>query len=210
MATLKDQLEASLAWENRDVTPYTPRHKREDAPDVKPHLRLIDIGDAATAINDLLFDMQGELTPETEAALDELLTKGADKLDAAAWVLRKLAGEAETCKAEATRYRERQQAAERQCEALKARMLYALDAAFGGKLRTDRNTIWSQDSPKVTQIELAADADIQVLDRDNSEFVRKTYELDKVAIRHRYEAGDPIPDAIKITPLPGKRHLRVR
>lgn len=190
--------------------PYIPRAKREDAPDVKPHLRLVDIGDAAVKIQDLLFEAQGELTPEMEAALDQLLELGTDKLDAAAWVVRKLTGEVETCKAEAKRYQERAAAIERDCEALKSRMLYALDSAFSGKLKTDRNTIWSQTSAPVTSIEVSPDADLDKMWQTNSSLLRRKLELNKVEIKNRYEAGDPIPPEITIEELPGKRFLRIR
>jgi hypothetical protein len=181
-------------------------------PDQKP--TLYDIGAEGIAINDVLFEALGELTPEIEQRLDELLAKGAQAMDAAAWVLRRLAGEAETCKLEAERYKARQKALEGNQEALKNRMVFAVDAAFGGKLKTSRNTIWAQNAAPHVSIELATDIDpetaLQVIQRENSCLIRQKLELNKTEIRNRYEAGEPIPSEIVIAELPGTRYLRFK
>ena len=171
---------------------------------------LIDIGARAIAIQDALFELQGELTPEMEQALDALLAEGASALDAAAWVVRKLQSDEEACKAEAKRYHERGQSFARQAEALKARMLFALDAAFSGKLKTERNTIWGQTSPVTVGFEVAPDADLAEIANTDSELVRRKFELDKIACKNRYEAGDPIPGGIQVVENPGKRSLRLK
>jgi len=191
-----------------DTKPFVPLAQR--GPDVKAHISLMDIGEAAIRIQDLLFESMGELIPETEAALDALLAEGAERLDSAAWVVRKLAGDAETCKAEATRFTARQKAYEAQAEALKARMLFAVDAAFGGKLRTAHNTIWGQTSGEVTRIEVAPDADLDKMWWTDSALLRRKLELNKEEIKHRFDAGDPIPASISVEVLPGKRSLRIR
>jgi len=191
--------------------PYIPRKDR--GPDVKVRLTLSDIEQNALAIQDLLFDAVGELTPEIEEALDDLLSHGAQTLDAAAWVVRKLTGEAETCQAEAARYKARAEALERNVEHLKGRMLAVVDTAFSGKLKTPQNTIWGQTSAAVTKIELAADADETSLERiwqSDSSLIRRKLELDKVEIKHRYEAGDALPATISVEVIPGKRSLRIR
>ena len=61
--------------------PFVPLAQR--GPDVKTRpLTLMDIGEAAIAIQDLLFESMGEITPEQEEALDDLLSRGADVLAA--------------------------------------------------------------------------------------------------------------------------------
>src|ERR1019366_4635775 len=139
-------------------------------------MSLIDVGTEALAIQDALFESLGELTPELEAQLDALLAKGADSLDAAAWVVRKLAADEESCKAEAKRYQERAGSFARQGESLKGRMLFALDAAFAGKLKTERNTIWGQNSAPTVGFEVMPDADLAVIANQNSELVRRKFE----------------------------------
>jgi len=183
---------------------------KERGQDVKVKPSLLDIGETAIKIQDALFESMGELTPELEAALDNLLSSGAEALDAAAWVVRKLTGEAETCKAEAKRYMDRAASFEKQAESLKARMLFAVDAAFSGKLKTTHNTIWGQNSPDTVGFEVAPDADLARIAETDSEFVRRKYELDKIALKNRFEAGDKLPDGIQVVTNPGKRYLRIR
>ena len=98
---------------------------------------LMDVGIEAIAIQDALIEAQGELTPELESKLDALLANGADALDSAAWVVRKLTADAEACKEESLRYENRAKSFMGQVDFLKGRMLFALDAAFNGKLKTD-------------------------------------------------------------------------
>jgi hypothetical protein len=189
-----------------DITKtYTPR-----GPDVKTKPTLIDIGETAMHIHDLLRESEGELTPELEAAMDNMLSNGQESLDAAAWVVRQLAGEQSVCEIEAKRYKERAASKERQVEALKGRMLFAVDAAFGGKLKTARNLIWGQDSAPTVGFDVAPDADLEQVAKDQPTFVRRKYELDKLALKRALDAGEAIPNAIAVTENPGKRSLRIR
>ena len=171
---------------------------------------LIEIGEAGLALEAILYEAEGELTPETEALMDSILAEGSGALDNAAFVLRRLETEADFLKSEASRYKARADSLTTQRENLRGRMGFALDAAFSGKLKTERNTLWMQDSPDTLAVEVAADADLAKIAVDNSELVKTTYALDKTAIKRRYEAGDPIPLAITVTPQPGKRSLRMR
>ena len=171
---------------------------------------LIEVGEAGLKLEAMLYEAEGELPPELEAQMDAILAEGATALDNAAWVLRKLEGDAEFLKSEAARYKARADSLLAQRENLRGRVGFALDAAFSGKLKTERNTLWMQDSPDTLAVELAPDADLAQIAVDNSELVKTTYALDKTAIKRRYDAGDPIPNAINVTPQPGKRSLRMR
>lgn len=171
---------------------------------------LFDIGTAGIAIQDAIYDSIGEITPEIEASIDALLADGSESLDGAAWVVRKLEADAEVCKAEAKRYSERGKALEASAEALKERMLFAVDAAFSGKIKTAKNTIWGQNAAPSLTIELAPDADLIALDVTDSELVKKTYALNTTAIRNRFSAGDPIPTAISVHENPPTRFLRIK
>lgn len=188
---------------------YVPRAER--GPDVKPaRMSLMDIGEDALKINDVLREAEGELTLELEAALDSLLASGAQALDAAAWVVRQLTAEATLCKDEASRYAARARSADAQAEALKGRMMFAVEAAFGGKLKTERNTIWTQSSAPTVSFEVAEDADLEKIAQENGVFVRRKLELDKVALKNYWEAGGALPAEIKVTEKPGTRYLRIR
>jgi hypothetical protein len=89
-------------------------------------------------------------------------------------------------------------------------MLFALNAAFGGKLKTAKNTMWAQHAKAALTIEPAPDLDLIALDKINSALVKKTYALNTTEIRHRYEAGEPIPAAIVVTPQPPTEFLQIR
>jgi hypothetical protein len=89
-------------------------------------------------------------------------------------------------------------------------MLFALNAAFGGKLKTAKNTMWTQHAKAALTIEAAPDLDLIALDKINSALVKKTYALNTTEIRHRYEAGEPIPTAIVVTPQPPTEFLQIR
>ena len=171
---------------------------------------LIDVGLEAIAIQDALVENLGELTPELEAKLDALLANGAESLDSAAWVVRKLTADAEACKEESLRYENRAKSFMAQVDYLKGKMLFAVDAAFNGKIKTSKNTIWGQTSAPHVGFEVALWADIAKIAEENSVFVRKQYSLDKTALKQYYENGEPLPAEIQVTELPGTRFLRIK
>lgn len=172
--------------------------------------KLLEIGEAGIRMQDLLYEAEGELTPELETALDSLLSDGKDALDSADWVLRRMDADEEYLKAEAKRLSERAKSISTQRENLRIRMGFVIDATFSGKVKTDKNTLWMQSSPDTLAVELAADADLQQIAKTDSEFVKTSYALDNTAVKNRYLAGEPIPNAITVTPQPGKRSLRMR
>ncbi len=171
---------------------------------------LIEIGEAGLRLESILYEAEGELTPETEALMDSILAEGEAALDSAAYVLRELEGQAEFLKSEAKRYTERANSLLNQRENLRGRMGFALDAAFGGKLKTERNTLWMQTSPDTLAVELAADADLAKVKDEAPGLVKVFYSLDNAAVKDAVKAGQPIPTAINVTPQPGKRSLRMR
>lgn len=173
-------------------------------------MTLVDIGMQAMRFEELLFEAQGEITPEMEERMDALLSQGKENMDAAAWVVRKLTSDAEALKAEAKRLVERAGSFERNAESLKSRMLFTLDAAFNGKLKTERNTIWAQTSADTVGFEVAADADLAEIANENSMVVRRKYELDKPMLKNLLEAGEAIPHGIVVVQNPGKRSLRLK
>ncbi len=173
-------------------------------------MKLFEIGAEAIAIQDALYESIGELTPEIQQRIDTLLSEGADNMVAAAWIVTQLEADAELCKAEAARLKERAATIERNSESLKARMVFAVDSAFNGKLKTATRTIWAQNAAATLTIELAPDADLTKLELTDSEFVKKTLALNTTAIRNRFSAGDPIPSAITVKENPPTRYLRIK
>lgn len=171
---------------------------------------LYDVGTEAIALQDALFDSMGELTPETEAKMDAMLANGETALVSAAWVVDKLEADAELCRAEAKRLTARAEAFEKNVANLKARMLFAVDAAFNGKLKTATRTIWGQNAKPGHTVTLAEGASLEALDVTHSELVKKSYRLDNTAVVNRWAAGDPLPSVLSVVENPPTRFLRIK
>ncbi len=170
---------------------------------------LYEVGMRGIQLQEALYESLGEITPELEQAMDELLAQGEQAMENAAWVVRKITADAELCKAEAKRLKERAEAMERSVDGLKGRMIFALDAAFNGKLKTAKNTMWAQNAKPGLVIEEAPDVDLIALDKTDSSLVKKTYSLNTTEIRNRYEAGDALPSSIIVEEKPATRFLRI-
>lgn len=158
-------------------------------------------------INRILTENEGELTPELEARLDAILGEGKDKVEAAAMVVRGLEASEEACAQEVQRLTDRAKSFARQSDNLKARMLIAVDAALDGKVKTDKFTIWGQNSADTVQFEVAPDADLSKID---SSVVRTTYALDKIKLKAMVQGGEAIPAEVTAIDVPGKRSLRIK
>ena len=169
-------------------------------------MNLYELTIEGAEINRILTENEGELTPELESRLDAILGEGKDKVEAAAMVVRSLETSAEACSAEAARLSKRSKSYEEQVDKLKLRMLYAVDGAFGGKVKTDKFTIYGQNSADTVAFDVAPDADLSKIDPS---VVRTTYALDKIALKERYKAGT-VPPEVTATPMPGKRSLRIK
>jgi len=154
-------------------------------------------------LESILSENGGELTPELESRLDALLSQGKDKIEAAACVVREMDAHAEALRAEAKRLADRAVSFDNQAERLKQRMVYAVDAAFGGKLKTDRFTIWAQNSAGGVQFECA---DVSKLPDD---LVKVTRSLNKDAAKELYKRGE-LPAEILAAEYEGKRYLRIK
>jgi hypothetical protein len=173
-------------------------------------LTLYDVGVEGAEIERLLIEADGELTPEIEARLDAHLAGGKNKIVAAAMVVRMLEASAATCDAEAKRLKDRAASFENQVAVLKARMLFAVDAGFNGKLKTDLFTIWGQTSASTTSFDLAPDADIAKVAETRPGLVCTTLALDKQLIASEYKLGVELPPEIVATEKPGTRFLRIK
>jgi len=173
-------------------------------------MNLYELTIEGAEINRILTENEGELSPELEARMDELLTAGPDKLEAAAMVVRQLEASRDACADEAERLAKRAKSFDANIDSLKLRMLYAVDAAFSGKLKTDKFTIYGQSSPDRVSFEVAPDADLKSISDFAPELVRAKYELNKTALAERYKRGDILPNAITPVTVPGKRSIRIK
>jgi hypothetical protein len=208
------------------------------APSEPRKLTLYDVGMEGIIIADILTESEGELTPELEARLDELMRKGPDKIEAAARVLRQIESDAAACDAEAARLKGRKEMFERQAQNLKARMVFAVDAAFSGKVKTALFTIWTQKARDTVAVSLAEGFTVDIVRADHPELVKTEYQLDKAAAlriweehaeqiklarealadpeapeaakRHATELLKLIPECLYIEEKIGNRYLRVK
>jgi len=170
-------------------------------------MKLYEIPTEFAILESALIENAGELTPELEKQLDEFLRAGKDKIEGGAMVMRGLEMEAKACKEEAKRLSERAASLENNVERLKKLILYALDGAFGGKVKTALFTIWAQTSAPVANLDVAPGVDLKELP---ASFVRVSYALAKDAVKEAIKRGEKIPDEIIVSEVPGTRFLRVR
>lgn len=170
-------------------------------------MKLYDIPIEFAELESVLTESDGELTPEMEKRFDDFLRAGKDKLEAGAMVVRGFEIEADACMAEAKRLAERAGALERNSGRLKKLILFALDSAFSGKVKTPLFTIWGQTSAPTWSIDLTPGADLATFPE---QFVRVKRELAKDAIKGALSKGEAIPDDIIVTELPGTRFLRIK
>lgn len=171
---------------------------------------LFDIGIVGRQINDYLEKTEGELTEESEAIFDKLLTEGPEKLEAAAFVVRQLEAYQEECKAEEKRLADRRRSFEANAAKLKERMAFALDGAFAGKLKTAKVTLWMQTSAPTVAVDLHEGTEAVELWRERPDLVRVKYELDKIAVKAALEKGDEVPKSIYVEHNPGRRSIRMK
>lgn len=170
-------------------------------------MKLYEIPSEFSILESALIENAGELTPELEKDLDAFLRAGKDKIEGGAMVMRGLEMEANACKEEAKRLAERAAGLERNADRLKKLILYALDGAFGGKVKTALFTIYGQTSGQVTNLDVMPGVELKDLPET---LVRVTYALAKDAIKEAIKRGEKVPDEIIVSEVPGTRFLRVR
>lgn len=173
-------------------------------------LTLYDISLEGMQIADILTENEGELTPELEARLDALMRGAPERIEAAAMVVRSMEADAEVCKAEAQRLLERAKGFENNAQRLKDRMAIAVDAAFSGKVKTARFSIWTQKAADSVAFDLREEFTIDMLEQDLPNAVRTKKELDKRALREMFDAGMPLPESLYVEETTGKRYLRIK
>lgn len=173
-------------------------------------LTLYDLSLEGMVIQDILLENEGELTPELEARLDALMQAGPDRIEAAAMVVRTIEANASICKAEAARMLERAKSFENNVQRLKDRIVVAVDAAFSGKVKTPRFTVWTQRSASTVAFDLREEFTIDMLHEDLPEAVRIKKELNKTALREMYDAGIDLPESIYVEEVEGTKYLRIK
>ena len=173
-------------------------------------MNLYDVALVGQQIQDFLEKSEGELSPEAEAIFDKLLSEGPERLEAAAMVVKQLDAYQAECKAEEARLAERRKAFEANANKLKERMRWALDAAFSGKVKTAKFTLWTQKAPDTVAVELKEGMTPELLFHEFPELVRVKYELDKIAVMDARHSGEYLPSYIFVEEKPGSRYIRIK
>lgn len=173
-------------------------------------LSLYDIGIVGQQINDYLELTEGEISEEAEEIFDRLLREGPERLEAAAAVLRQLDAYQDECKAEEKRLKARRESFEANAAKLKERIGFALDGAFAGKLKTAQITLWMQQSPDTTAVDLKDGYTLEQLQEADPGLVRVKLELNKVEAKARMDRGDELPESIFVEHNTGRRSLRMK
>jgi predicted transcriptional regulator len=164
-------------------------------------------------IEELLIESLGEITPDIQEKMDALLESGPDKLESAAAVVRQLQASAKIAEEESDRLRERAKTFEAQAEKLKERMGFALDRAFGGKIKTAKWTIYMQKNADRTVADLVPGVTAEMLHEERPDLVRVKMELDRVKAVALYK--DPVtraqlPELLLFEEKTGERSIRIK
>lgn len=176
----------------------TTNETKTPKPTVLQRLSLYEIALEGKLIEDILIEGDGELTPETEARMDALLKSGAPKIEGACLIIKELEASEEAAAKEAKRMQARKQSFERNAEGLKARVALALDAAFSGKVKTERVTAYTQKSPDRLTAEFLAEPDqLAHLHAAHPDLVieEKVYRMNAEAILAIWEEERPAREA---------------
>lgn len=156
-------------------------------------LKLFEIPLEFVALQEALEASFGELTPEIEARMAELVQAAPEKVEAAAAVVRHLEAQADACKTEVDRMALRQAAFTRAADALRERMTPAVEAL--GKVKTSRFTIFPTVRSSYTYT-LAPDHELYELP---ARFWRqKDPELNKTELKKAVEAGEAMPEFLHV------------
>lgn len=174
-------------------------------------MKLYELPLEADQIEEELHANLGELTPELEQRIAAFLSEGKAKIEAAATVVKSLESDAAVCKSEARRLSERSSRLERSAESLQNLMLFAVDHAFDGKVKTARFTIWGQNSAAQCYVTLKDGLDIHAVMSRHPEYIRAPEpELNLVALKDAIKAGDVLPEDFVIDRRDGTRYLRIK
>jgi len=180
------------------------------SPNPSNKLTLYDVSLEGVMIADILEANEGELTPELEERLDRLMTEGPERIEAAAMVVQTLQGSALVCQQESLRLAARAKSFDDNAKRLKERMTIALDCAFGGKVKTNRFTVWTQQAADTTAFDLREEFTMDLLAIDHPELVRVKLELDKAACKRILEEWGALPEEIYVEHSKGKRYARIK
>lgn len=178
--------------------------------DAPSSMSLYNLSVEGLLIKEILEASEGELTPETEARLDELMRVAPERVEAAAMVVQGLQGSALVCQQESLRLAERAAALDRNVAALKERIAMIVDSVFGGKVKTHRFTIWTQQAAEHVAFDVQPGSTIDDVEKADPSLVHVKKELDKIELKARFKASAMLPPCVYFERHEGKRFTRIK
>lgn len=152
-------------------------------------MKLYEIPELFQALEAILLETGGELTPEIEAAWKLVEVNSAEKIEAAAMVIKSLQADEEAAKAESARLAARASSFANAADRLRQLVQPALES-MGGKVKTARFTIFTT-TRENTAFALAPGHEAFELDQ---RFIRvREPELNKTALKDALKAGETLP-----------------
>lgn len=174
-----------------------------------PTLKGHELAGEYRALDELLAETEGELTPEIEALLADLDGKADEKLERIALVVLRYKHEAEAIKAEEARIAARRKARERSAESLKDYLARTMAQIGKEKVTGLLATVAFQKNPPRVVGDLTASEleTLYIAGSDCVTFTPASYALNKRAVLDAHKAEQPIPEGLLIEQ---SQSLRIR
>jgi len=149
-------------------------------------MKLYDIPAEIEEFERQLIENDGELTPELEKKWADFIAGSKERMEAAAFVLKRLKKDAETCREESKRLTARALSMEGNRERLNGLTLFAL-RALGGKIKTALVSLWIGRTGKQVSVEIKEGTDLAAIAKTHPGLVRVKHEMDLEAIKEAYQ-----------------------
>lgn len=160
-------------------------------------LKLYEYADALDAIRSQLFDAEGDLSPELEAALNEAEGSFNEKAERVALFIRELQSNAKAVKEEAQRLNSRALQYEKTAEGLKRYLQRELERVEVLRVDGKLINVRLQKSPPSVVTSLA-DEEIKMLPANYVTHVPEAWRLNKDAAIAAHKEGQPLPFGIEV------------
>lgn len=161
------------------------------------------------ALDELLLESGGELTPEIESLLEQLEGTTTDKIEKIGLVAQRHANDAAAIKLELERLQARKRSYESSCAKLKQYAGGILDRLGKPSVKGALVSVGWQNNAESIDGELTTEAlrELSVIAPEIVRIIPEQLELDKRGALEWYHAGNALPDGLTVT---RGRHVRIR
>lgn len=160
-------------------------------------LKLYEYGNALDELRAQLFDAEGELTPELEAALTEAEGSFNEKAERVALFIRELQSNAKAVKEEAQRLSSRAAQYEKTADGLKHYLQREMERVEVLRVEGKLINVRLQKSPP-SVVTTLADEEIRLLPAHYVTRVPELWKINKEAAIAAYKEGEPLPFGVEI------------